>query len=146
MSFLTCFWLFPQKEHFSRSPPSPMRATGGHPPIRPNYCANDGASYWPLDVTPCRPRRGAGHEVPADECTGLGEDRGPLAGLEHRVDEAVLDGRLGGEDLVALDVAADLLDALARVVADHLLEQLAHPQDLVRLDLDVGGLAEGALG
>ena len=27
MSFLTCFWLFPQKEHFSRSPPSPMRAT-----------------------------------------------------------------------------------------------------------------------
>src|SRR3954462_11644464 len=27
MSFLTCFWLFPQKEHLSRSPPSPMRAT-----------------------------------------------------------------------------------------------------------------------
>src|SRR5512141_26938 len=28
MSFLTCFWLLPQNEHFSRSPPSPMRATG----------------------------------------------------------------------------------------------------------------------
>src|SRR5260221_4832899 len=27
MSFLTCFWLFPQNEHLSRSPPSPMRAT-----------------------------------------------------------------------------------------------------------------------
>src|SRR5215469_7990229 len=27
MSFLTCFWLFPQNEHFSKSPPSPMRAT-----------------------------------------------------------------------------------------------------------------------
>src|SRR5215469_5970199 len=27
ISFLTCFWLFPQKEHLSRSP-SPMRATG----------------------------------------------------------------------------------------------------------------------
>ncbi len=27
MSFLTCFWLFPQKEHLRRSPPSPMRAT-----------------------------------------------------------------------------------------------------------------------
>src|SRR5690349_12569030 len=26
MSFLTCFWLFPQNEHFSKSPPSPMRA------------------------------------------------------------------------------------------------------------------------
>src|SRR5688500_15730641 len=23
MSFLTCFWLFPQNEHLSRSPPSP---------------------------------------------------------------------------------------------------------------------------
>src|SRR6185295_8463950 len=27
MSFLTCFWDFPQKEHFSRSPPSPILAT-----------------------------------------------------------------------------------------------------------------------
>src|SRR5674476_355859 len=27
MSFLTCFWLLPQNEHLSRSPPSPMRAT-----------------------------------------------------------------------------------------------------------------------
>src|SRR5438067_714908 len=26
MSFFTCFWLFPQKEHLSRSPPSPIRA------------------------------------------------------------------------------------------------------------------------
>jgi hypothetical protein len=29
---LTCFWLFPQKEHFSKSPLSPMRATP--PPLR----------------------------------------------------------------------------------------------------------------
>src|SRR5437667_12553743 len=27
MSFFTCFCDFPQKEHFSRSPPSPIRAT-----------------------------------------------------------------------------------------------------------------------
>src|SRR5262249_10260073 len=27
MSFLTCFWLFPQNEHLSKSPPSPTRAT-----------------------------------------------------------------------------------------------------------------------
>jgi len=27
MSFFTCFWLFPQNEHFSRSEVSPMRAT-----------------------------------------------------------------------------------------------------------------------
>src|SRR5664279_3457597 len=26
ISLRTCFWLFPQKEHLSRSPPSPMRA------------------------------------------------------------------------------------------------------------------------
>src|SRR5258705_11514658 len=31
MSFLTCFWLLPQNEHLSRSPPSPMRATGTDP-------------------------------------------------------------------------------------------------------------------
>ena len=27
MSFLTCFWLLPQKEHLTRSLLSPMRAT-----------------------------------------------------------------------------------------------------------------------
>src|ERR1700733_959618 len=27
ISFLTCFWLFPQKEHLSRSPVSPTRGT-----------------------------------------------------------------------------------------------------------------------
>ena len=27
MSFLTCFWDLPQKEHFSKSPDSPTRAT-----------------------------------------------------------------------------------------------------------------------
>src|SRR5689334_24206002 len=33
MSFFTCFWLLPQKEHLSRSPPSPMRATRGSPSL-----------------------------------------------------------------------------------------------------------------
>src|ERR1700742_223548 len=33
ISFLTCFWLFPQNEHFSRSPPSPNFATTG--PLSP---------------------------------------------------------------------------------------------------------------
>src|SRR5690606_11395329 len=35
MSFLTCFWLFPQNEHLSRSAPSP-RATLHHHLVR--YC------------------------------------------------------------------------------------------------------------
>src|SRR4051794_25935325 len=38
MSFLTCFWLFPQKEHLSRSPPSPMRATRSPPEADPGGC------------------------------------------------------------------------------------------------------------
>src|SRR6185436_12291745 len=152
MSFLTCFWLFPQKEHFSRSPPSPMRATGGHPPIRPKWGSPAGVRQveqvepalgrYPVPT----PDGGTDTDLHRPRVHGLGEDRGPLARLEHRVDQAVLDGRLRGEDLVALDVAADLFDGLAGVVADHLLEQLAHAQDLVRLDLDVGGLAERALG
>src|SRR4051794_41763297 len=33
MSFLTCFWLFPQNEHLSRSAPSPVRTTGLHHPL-----------------------------------------------------------------------------------------------------------------
>ena len=33
MSFLTCFWLFPQKEHLSRSPVSPTRATSDFVPL-----------------------------------------------------------------------------------------------------------------
>src|SRR5258708_14390558 len=39
ISFLTCFWLLPQNEHFSRSAPSPMRATALLPlPLSPS-CA-----------------------------------------------------------------------------------------------------------
>src|SRR6476659_6421744 len=138
MSFLTCFWLFPQKEHLSRSPPSPIRATGGHPPVQYRHCGK------PLDGTPSLPRTGAGHEEL--DVGSAGDGRGALEGLEHVVDQAVLDRLLGGQDLVTLDVVADLLDAATAVVADHLLEQLTHPEDLVGLDLDVGGLAERALG
>src|SRR5262245_55867765 len=99
MSFLTCFWLLPQKEHFNRSPPSPMRATSflllhcdHHPSALPNG-------------TPSLSHSGAGH----GGVSAGGERRGALERLEYGVDQAVLDRALGGEDLVALDVAADLL-------------------------------------
>ena len=56
MSFLTCFWLFPQNEHFSRSPPSPMRATE-----RISFAASDagratdaGGRAGRIDRTPSR--------------------------------------------------------------------------------------------
>jgi ATP-dependent Clp protease protease subunit len=52
----------------------------------------------------------------------------------------------GGEELVPLDVAGDLFLGLPAGVGDHLLQQLAQPQDLVRLDLDVARLTVGALG
>src|SRR3989440_2676257 len=48
MSFLTCFWLFPQKEHFSRSPPSPIRATRTSPCSRgpaPDHVTYDGTAF-----------------------------------------------------------------------------------------------------
>src|SRR5690606_39173950 len=63
-----------------------------------------------------------------------------LAGAQHLVDDAVLLRLLGGEDIVAVDVGVDLLDRLAGVTSHGLLEPGAHPQDLPRLDLDVGGL------
>src|SRR4051794_8154872 len=50
ISFLTCFWLFPQNEHFSRSPPSPMRATGTTPHDRAG-----GPSWHPVSRGPLRP-------------------------------------------------------------------------------------------
>src|ERR1051325_8710978 len=54
MSFLTCFWLFPQNEHLSRSPPSPMRATRLSPlrgaVRRRGLCYPDSAWLMALDV------------------------------------------------------------------------------------------------
>src|SRR5690606_21953169 len=79
----------------------------------------------------------------------LGGDRGRLvlAGREHLVDETVLEGLLGAHDVVAVDVFLDLLDVTAGVVGDRLLEPLAHPEDLARLNLDVGRLpAAGVTG
>src|SRR5690349_8219732 len=58
MSFLTCFWLFPQNEHFSRSPLSPMRATRRPPNLCvgrcPRGCTCSGGSTvrrYPPDPT-----------------------------------------------------------------------------------------------
>src|SRR4051812_6041761 len=127
MSFLTCFWLFPQKEHFSRSPPSPMRATGGHPPVSRGGAGRSGEPHEGRAVlveSLCRrypvppPLGGRTRRNRRDGSRWSGEHRGGLAGLDHGVDQAVLHRLRGGEDLVALDVAADLLEVAAAVVAD----------------------------
>src|ERR671919_1390634 len=145
MSFLTCFWLFPQKEHLSRSPPSPMRAT--RIVLPESGCARWArvSRRYPLGPTwgpTARDRRAAtGVPRPPDRSA----DEARLTGSGERVDEAVVDRLLRGQDLVALDVLADLLEVLAGVAGEDLLEQRTHTQDLVGLDLDVAGRAVGTL-
>src|SRR3974390_12466 len=105
MSFLTCFWLFPQNEHFSRSPPSPMRATQlllymgpprrpgreGRPP--PAGRSREAVMKLHIDGTASRVRwtpsnRSAGREGRADS-SRLGRhylDRVLRAALDHGQD------------------------------------------------------------
>src|SRR3954447_9663351 len=160
MSFLTCFWLFPQNEHLSRSPPSPMRATcrsslvaeggreNGRPApdvISPRFASssfNAGVGALP---SPFRRQRTRSCTSTAPDARGARGRRGSdrrrrLAADEDLVDQAVLLGLVGGEDLVALDVGANLLDAAAAVQGERVLEPAPHPQDLVGLDLDVARL------
>src|SRR5215204_3502647 len=160
MSFLTCFWLFPQKEHLSRSPPSPMRAT--RIVLPESGCARWArvSRRYPLGPTwgpAARDRRAAAPEPPrpawpvtpsrhAWRLHGGSADEARLTGCGERVDEAVVDRFLRGQDLVALDVLADLVDVSAGVAGEDLLEQRTHTQDLVGLDLDVPGCAVGTLG
>ena len=57
------------------------------------------------------------------------------------VDEPVLDGLLGLEEAVALQVRVDLLDRLPGVVGEDLVDAAAHLEDLPGVDVDVRGLA-----
>src|SRR5436190_5652136 len=144
MSFFTCFWLFPQNEHFSRSPPSPIRATGGHPPVRPAWCrwwslpsaagclrhlcagSSPGCRAGSSTVPPRRPVAGphtrtlprARLRWEPTRRAPSGEGGDPDARGEHRVDQAVVDGLFGGQDLVALDVTAHHTLLLAGGVGD----------------------------
>src|SRR5579872_1143745 len=111
MSFLTCFCDLPQKLHLTRSPPSPNFAT--------------------LDPLPrtrslrCADRFGGAYGVP---------------GGDDLVDQAVGHRLVGGDDEVAVRVTGDLVDRLAGVLGEHRVEEIAHPDDLLRLQLDVAGL------
>src|SRR5213596_772427 len=57
------------------------------------------------------------------------------------VDEPVLDRLLAGEEEVTVGVLLDLLQALPGVLHEDVVHLLAQPDDLARLDVDVGGLA-----
>src|SRR4051812_4464792 len=119
MSFLTCFWLFPQNEHFSRSPPSPMRATwdvsfayGRYAVLSSAQCVGCAPGLLSNVDRTCRHRQ--------QPVITSGWSRCRLLRLENLVDQSVGHRLLGREDLVALDVPADLLGRLAGVVGDHL--------------------------
>src|SRR5215210_2333337 len=65
---------------------------------------------------------------------------------DHPVDDPVLLGLLRAQEVVALGVRLDLLEVLARVLADDLVQTPAQLDDLAGVDLDVGRLALEARG
>src|ERR1700751_3139708 len=79
MSFFTCFWLFPQNEHFSRSPPSPNFAT--------TRSSSPASNRSVVRALRCRHGR-------------------QLTVRDHLVDEAVHLGLVGAHDEVAVGVLA----------------------------------------
>src|SRR5690606_14916374 len=175
MSFFTCFWLLPQNEHLSRSPPSPMRAmavdlvpsgASGAPDSsrcrlvntvnRRHALSLDGTRHpGPMGArrinsdglpdTIAR-RAGACLATTRSRPTGCGSLPCALAVREDLVDDPVLLGLLGRQDLVALDVPADLFLALVGVLSQRRLHEAADALDRGRLDLQVGHLAVGAFG
>src|SRR5918997_4933878 len=84
--------------------------------------------------------------VPAGSASDAGGLQALLAADQDGVDQAVLLGLLRRHDLVPVDVLANLVDRLVRVLGEHLFQLGAHAQDLAGLDLDVRTLAVAALG
>src|SRR3954451_14630459 len=72
--------------------------------------------------------------------SGRGREGVELPALDDLVDDAVGLRLLGREDLVALDVGADLVEGLAGVPGQDRLHLAAHPLDLRGVDLQVGDL------
>ena len=60
------------------------------------------------------------------------------------VDEAVFDGFVGTHDVVTVGILFDLLDRLAGVSGEDLVEDSAHAHDFFGLEIDVDGLAGNA--
>src|SRR5439155_14014789 len=127
MSFLTCFCDLPQKEHFRRSE-SPNFATA--PRSFGSLGPADHPRTSPEDRLILRCLRRGGCEFSLNFARG-----------DDLVDDAVLPGLLGIEDVVPVRVLGHLFQLLPGVLGDDLLEQLPVPGDLLRLDLDVHGLA-----
>ncbi len=131
MSFLTCFWLLPQNERLSRSPPSPMRATvcfpfaWETPRSSGSWCCclmSDGTLPSPLGP----PWRGSLCREPRRRATDERQTiqryvRRPRMILRVEMIWSIRPyaSASSAVDLVALDVLADLLDRRGRVLGQH---------------------------
>src|SRR5512139_2180810 len=78
--------------------------------------------------------------VPAARPPGGPAPRASGALADHIVNDTVILRLLRAHDVVALGVHLDALERLPRVVLQDAVEVLAHPQQLPRRDVDVGGL------
>src|SRR6266516_5139995 len=123
ISFLTCFCDLPQKEHFSRSPPSPNLAIV-RPLVRLPRCPGPTAGAYAPGGTrrqhhlfPCVPAS-ACLWVPLDSpssappVAGRRRDEllGQLAALDDLIDDAVFLGLRRRHDEVAVGVPGNLVD------------------------------------
>src|SRR5262249_44147143 len=70
--------------------------------------------------------------------------RPALVARNDLVDQPVVQRLAGGHEPVVLGVELDLLGVLAGVAAEDLVQLLAKGQELLGVDLDVGGLALNA--
>src|SRR3954447_2353007 len=122
MSFLTCFWLLPQNEHFRRSE-SPNFAIPLVPP------EPSGRAPHPASAPILRAARG-----------GRSEFRRDLSARDDFVDQAIVLSLIGRHDEVPVGVLPDLLEGLARVHREDLVDEPPVAKDLLRLDLDVDRL------
>src|SRR6478736_6264862 len=127
MSLRTCFCVLPQNVHLSRSPLSAGRAIEVPSPVLSRVARGPDAGSATRRLSP---PSWAGLSDRLDHCCAL-------AGLQHLVHDAVFLRLRRREEGVALDVAAHLLRRLTGVECQRVLEPLAHPQNLFRVDLDV---------
>src|SRR3954454_18609811 len=100
------------------------------PPLDSRPLDGTGRARDTRELAPYRPRSEGGKGV-------------ELAALDDLVDDAVGLRLRGREDLVALDVGADLVEGLTRVTGQDLLHLAAHALDLGGVDLQVGDLTTG---
>src|SRR5579875_1757368 len=87
---------------------------------------------------------GSSHLTPAPAGSGTGGRRRLGYGLNHAVDQAVLDRLLGREEEVTVRVPRHPFDRLAGVHGDQAVQLVPDPDDLASVDVEVRGLTGDA--